>query len=187
MTAPDLRSAPARSPRRTALLAVLLLAACAPVRPPPPPMTYAGLPISGSLAVARRAGFTDCFAMDAAAMRCRRHDVWIEGQGPYEAAVDLVGADGEGGFDQLILWHDRDQYAVYAAADAFERQGWRSCYTGDDSRGDQDIYFHPAARFRVSMDMSYYGKRRLRLIPNWNDRERRCTPDPAPAVAALRR
>lgn len=136
-------------------------------------MTFGGLPISGGLADARRAGFTDCFQTDAVDLRCRRHGLWFMGQGPYEGAVDLAGGAGEGGFDQVVLWHDRDQHAVYAVADAFEHRGWRYCYTGD-VRGDQDIYTRTGAPFRVSMDLSYYGKRRLRLIPNWNRRERRC-------------
>jgi hypothetical protein len=135
--------------------------------PPPPSLAFDGLPISGSLKDATRMGFTDCYQSDATRMRCRRHGVIIEGHGPFEAAVDLVGSDGSGGFDQLILWHDRDQYAVYAVADLFEHQGWHSCNTGNQNWGDQIIYKRKGARFRVSMDLSYYAKRRLRLIPTW--------------------
>jgi len=137
-------------------------------------MAFGRLPISGTLADAIGRGFNDCFQSDATRMRCRRHDVMFEGQGPYEAAVDLVGGDGSGGFDQVVFWHNRDQYAVYAIADAFERQGWQSCSTGSDDRGDQIIYTRNGAPFVVSMDLSYYGKRRLRLIPQWNRKERRC-------------
>ncbi|CAN5428790.1 hypothetical protein BH10PSE15_BH10PSE15_12630 [soil metagenome] len=97
----------------------------------------------------------------------------LEGTGPYEAALDLVGSDGSGGFDQLLLWHDSDQYAVYAVTDVLEKQGWRSCNTGTDDHGDQNIYTHAGVPVRVSMDLSYWGKRRLRVIPGWS-KERRC-------------
>lgn len=127
--------------------------------------------MSGSLADARAAGFTDCVHPDWGTMRCRRHQVMFEGAGPYEAAVDL---DGSGGFDQLILWHGQDQYAVYKITDALDKQGWRNCSTGDGDRGDQIIYTHAAAPVRISMDLSYWGKRRLRVLPGWNTRERRC-------------
>lgn len=145
---------------------------------PPPRLTVGGLPISGSLADAIGMGFSDCFQINASEMRCRRRGVFLAGNGPFEAAVDLAGGDGRGGFDQLILWHDWDQYAVYAIGDAFERHGWRSCSTYNNDRGDQVIYMHHGARFSVSMDMSYYGKRRVRLIPAWNTSERRCQPPP---------
>lgn len=110
-------------------------------------------------------------------MRCRRHAVMLEGQGPYEAAVDLVGGRGKGGFHELTLWHDTDQYAVYKIRDALRNRGWRYCYTGTDRRGDQVIYTRKGVPVRISMDLSYWGKRRLRLIPEWNDKEQRCDPD----------
>lgn len=155
---------------------MLLCAGCENHRAPPPATFYHGLPVSGRLADARRAGFTDCFNLDAVHLRCRRHAMMLAGGGPYEAAVDLEGGYGEGGFDEVTLWHDRDNYAVYAIADAFERAGWKHCYTGDDHWGDQIIYVRPGAPVRVSMDVSYYAKRRLRFIPAWNRRERRCRP-----------
>ncbi len=96
------------------------------------------------------------------------------GTGPYEAAVDLVGNDGGGGFDQLTLWQPQDQYAVYKITDVLDRQGWKNCSTGEGERGDQIIYTHAGMPVRVSMDLSYWGKRRLRLIPDWNKKERRC-------------
>ena len=142
----------------------------------PPRLTFGGLPVSGSLADAISMGFNDCFQMNASEMRCRRRGVFFQGHGPYEAAIDLAGGDGRGGFDQVILWHDWDQYAVYAIGDAFEELGWRNCSTYNNDRGDQVIYMHQDASFRVSMDMSYYGKRRVRLIPEWNTSERRCKP-----------
>ena len=160
-----------------ALIAAVLCTGCEPVRAPPPTLFFDGLPVSGRLIDAQRAGFDDCFSMDAVHIRCRRHAVMIANIGPYEAAVDLEGGNGEGGFDQLILWHDRDNYAVYKIADAFDHAGWKYCYTGEDRRGDQIIYMRKGSRVRVSMDISYYAKRRLRLIPEWNLRERRCVPE----------
>lgn len=162
---------------RAALPLALLCAGCAPARDPPPTLFFGGLPVSGRLADAKRAGFNDCFNMDAVHVRCRRHGVMFANAGPYEAAVDLQGAEGESGFDQLVLWHVRDNYAVYDVADAFERAGWRHCSTGDDRRGDQIIYTRSGSPVRVSMDLSYYAKRRIRFIPEWNRRERRCAPE----------
>ena len=164
------------------LVGTLLLAAgCTPVRDPPPTLTFMGLPVSGARADAERAGFDDCFNIDAVHVRCRRHAITVAGSGPYEGAVDLVGAAGEGGFDQLILWHLRDNYAVYAIADALERADWRWCYTGDDHRGDQMIMTRAGMPVRASMDLSYYAKRRFRLLPAANRREPQCTPDPRDA------
>jgi len=155
------------------LPALALLAGCdRPHRPPPPRLMFDGLPVSGSLADARRAGFTDC-ASDGNTLRCRRHDASLAGVGPYEAAVDLVGGDGGGGFDQVILWHGQDQYAVYRITDALEKQGWLSCSTMTAERGDQQIYTRKGAPVRISMDLSYWGKRRVRVLPNWS-KERRC-------------
>lgn len=155
-------------------LALLLLAACGPERAPPARLMFGGLPVSGSLVDARGAGFTDCVRPDWDSLRCRRHKVMFEGAGPFEAAVDLVGGDGSGGFDQLILWHAQDQYAVYKITDVLDRQGWTNCSTGDGERGDQIVYSRAGAPVRISMDLSYWGKRRLRVLPGWNTRERRC-------------
>ena len=160
--------------RASWLAVLLLLAGCSPDRPPPATVLYAGLPVSGSVDDARRAGFTYCVQPDWGRLRCRRHAVRFEGAGPYEAAVDLVGHDGGGGFDELTLWHADDQYAVYKITDALEKQGWQNCSTGDGERGDQIVYTRKGAPVRVSMDLSYWGKRRLRLIPAWNTKERRC-------------
>jgi hypothetical protein len=96
------------------------------------------------------------------------------GVGPFSAALDLNGSDGGSGFDQLTLWHDRDQNALLPIVASLERQGWRSCFTGQNDRGDQAIYTHPRARASISMDLSYWGKRRLRVIPEYNNRERGC-------------
>jgi hypothetical protein len=100
------------------------------------------------------------------------------GQGPYEAALDLVGSDGAGGFGQLTLWHRRDQGAVLAIADVLKRQGWRSCFTGEDGKGDQAIYSLEGSPVKISMDISYWVNRRLRVIPAGDRREKACSPAP---------
>jgi hypothetical protein len=157
-------------------IALALLAGCGgPVRPPPPPLWFEGLPVSGSRADARQAGFDRC-SEDRAKMRCRRAGVRLLGEGPYDAALDLVGSEGAGGFDQLTLWHDTDQGAVIAVTAVLERQGWRSCLTGEDDKGDQKIYEREGAPVRISMDISYWAKRRLRVIPAGNKREPGCPP-----------
>jgi len=156
-----------------------LLAGCdrGPPLVPPAHVAYGNLPVSGSLADARAAGFAACLEMTNL-LRCRRGGVMLEGHGPFEAAVDLAGSDGRGGFRQLTLWHDRDQYAVYAIAEALEKAGWRSCATatggrGMVERGDQQVYSRPGAPVRFSMDLSYWGKRRFRILPAWSG-ERTC-------------
>lgn len=159
---------------RALCLALLLLAGCGDERPPPPTLMFHGLPVSGSMADARRAGFTDCIQPDWNSLRCRRHDAMLEGAGPFEAAVDFHSGDGSGGFDQLILWHARDQYAVYKITDVLDRQGWANCSTGAEGRGDQIIYTHKRMPVRVSMDLSYWGKRRLRLLPVASKKEPVC-------------
>ncbi|WP_242138346.1 hypothetical protein [Sphingomonas sp. TREG-RG-20F-R18-01] len=120
----------------------------------------------GSLADARRAGFTDCVQPDWDSLRCRRHGVTVKGAGPFEAAVDLAGHDGSGGFDQLIVWHEADQYAVYKITDVLDAEHWRNCSTGTGDRGDQIVYTRAGLPVRMSMDLSYWGKRRLRVIPD---------------------
>ncbi|HEX9964208.1 MAG TPA: hypothetical protein VGB04_04415 [Allosphingosinicella sp.] len=164
--------------RRLLAFAMALLAGCGgPQRPPPPPLWFEGLPVSGSLADAKKAGFGRC-AEDRASMRCRRDAVMFLGQGPYDAALDLVGSDGAGGFDQLTLWHGRDQGAVLAITAVLERQGWRSCFTGEDGKGDQAIYSLEGSPVKISMDISYWAKRRLRVIPAGDRREKACSPEP---------
>lgn len=146
--------------------AATLLAGCGPSESPPAPpfMSFAGLPVRGSLADAHKAGFARCAEL-ARKLRCRREGVMLQGEGPYHAAVDLAGGDGRGGFRELTLWHDRDQYSLYRVRDALRRQGWRSCITGDGRKGDQMIFTRNAAPVRFSMDISYWGKRRMRIIP----------------------
>ncbi|MBB4839659.1 hypothetical protein HNP52_002728 [Sphingomonas kyeonggiensis] len=157
------------------LMAAILVAGREPARTPPPPLAFAGLPVSGNAEVARRAGFTRCVRIDAFRLRCRREPVMLFGEGPYEAAVDLIGSKGQGGFAYLTLWKNGHQEAVYKLVEALQRQGWRHCETGSGRWGDQDIYTHPGAPVRVSMDLSYYGKRRVRFLP-LSSPERSCTP-----------
>lgn len=152
--------------RPVAFVALLLLAGCGPKRTPPPSLTFEGLPVRGSLADARRAGFTDCVQPDWDSLRCRRHGVTVKGAGPFEAAVDLAGHDGSGGFDQLIVWHEADQYAVYKITDVLDAEHWQNCSTGTGDRGDQIVYTRTGVPVRMSMDLSYWGKRRLRVIPD---------------------
>lgn len=146
-------------------LATLLLAGCEPAYPPPPsPRYFQDLPVSGSLADARRAGFTRCLDDSAATLRCVRSDVRIQGLGPYRAAVDLKGGDGRGGFDRLTVWHEGDQHELQKVGEALKRAGWRVCFTGQDGRGDQAIYTRAGETVRVAIDLSYWMKRRLRLF-----------------------
>ena len=90
----------------------------------------------------------------------------VAGKGPFSGALDLRHADGSGGFYQLTLWHADDQdKAVYAVGPALQAQGWSLCRTGTEFRGDQEIYTKAGAPVRFSIDISYWGKRRLRVLP----------------------
>jgi hypothetical protein len=149
--------------RGGALMVMGVLVGCTQHRNPPSSMSFDGLPISGSLADARRAGFSDCIA-DNVSMRCRRNGVRLEGRGPFNAAVDLDGSDGSGGFDQLTLWHDQDQDALSVLVDELKRRGWKECF-GGGRWGDQAIYTRKGSPVFASMDLSYWSKRRLRVIP----------------------
>lgn len=161
-----------------ALLVPMLCSGCADDPPPPPPsLVFGGLPVRGSLEDAHRAGFTACFNPDATRVRCRRSGVMLLGQGPYQAAIDLIGGAGAGGFGEVTLWHDRDQYAVYKIRDALKNKGWRYCYTGSGTRGDQAVFSRPDVAIRIWMDLSYWGKRRLRLVPLEGTAKPDCTPD----------
>jgi hypothetical protein len=165
-----------RDPRRSfarrpafgcALMSALLIPGCEADRPPPPTLLFAGLPVSGSVDEALRAGFGSCFNTDAINMRCRRHGVMLYGHGPYEAAVDLRGSNGQSGFDHLTIWHDRDQRALYKILVPLHRMGWSFCYTGNERGGDQAIFTRGNSPVRISMDISRYGDRRLRIFPTW--------------------
>ncbi len=145
---------------------ILLVIGCTPNRPPPEPLEFDGLPVSGSLALAVRSGFTSCFNTDAIRFRCRKHRVQILGQGPFQAAVDLRGSKSQSGFDHVVLWHDDDQRALYDVLVPLHRLGWRDCITGTERAGDQAIFTLAGAQVWISVDISYYGKRRLRIFPS---------------------
>jgi hypothetical protein len=164
---------PLGRPGLSLLGALLALAGCGPAPVPPAALSYAGLPVSGSLADARHAGFARCQS-DNVAMRCRRSGVMLAGQGPYEAAVDLRRSDGSGGFHQLTMWHDGDQAAVQAVGPVLLAQGWTLCRTGQADRGDQMIYRKAGEPVRVSVDASYWGKRRLRVLPEQGQPTGKC-------------
>ncbi len=153
--------------RTIATLAAVLVAGCSaePPAPPPPSIAYAGLPVSGSVADARRAGFDQCIHIDGGHLRCRRSGVMLLGEGPYEAALDLIGGEGESGFRQITLWDDRDQSAVLKVSEALKKQGWAFTYTGEGGRGDQMILTRKGAPVHFSIDLSYWGKRRVRILP----------------------
>lgn len=159
-------------------LLFLLCAGCTPNRPPPPTLLFAGLPVSGSLSDALQAGFRKCFNMDAITVRCRRGGVRVYGHGPYDAAIDLRGSKGQSGFDHLTIWHEEDQRSLYQILVSLHRMGWRSCLTGGDRSGDQAIFTHPDAPVRFSMDISYYGERRLRIFPTWRGQRLSSTCEP---------
>jgi hypothetical protein len=155
-------------------MVLTLVAGCRdPAHPPPPSTHFDGLPVSGSLQDALRAGFTRCRS-EWTEMRCRRDSVMLLGLGPFNAAVDLDGGYGGGGFNQITLWHDRDQGALISVGTTLERQGWRTCYTGAGRRGNQAVYTHQGATVSFSMDVSYWAKRRLRIIPASNRQDGQC-------------
>lgn len=154
--------------RRPALLASLMLLGCRADLHPPPARAFEGLPVAGSLADARAAGFAGCIA-DVSTMRCRRDGVMLAGAGPYDAAVDLAGSDGSGGFDHLTLWHDSDQGALLAIGDALKRQGWHSCL-----KGEQEDYTRPGLPIRIAIDAAYWGKRRAVIRHEGTEAKPRC-------------
>jgi len=143
----------------------LVLTGCGGEKPvPPPALSFQGLPVAGTVADAQRAGFTRCLDF-AANYRCRRAGIRIFGAGPFEAAVDARGRDGAGGFDQLTIWDERDQHAVSAIGRDLVRRGWQLCRTGQEDRGDQNVYTKAGSPVRISIDVTYWGKRRLRVLP----------------------
>ncbi len=147
------------------VLLLVLLAGCEPRQTAPHQFQFEGLPIQGSLADAQRAGFTDCTTI-VRYVRCRRDGVTVMGKGPYSAAVDVLYDDGSGGFYELTLWNGGDQMAVGEVSDLLARQGWQLCRTGpNENTGDQEIYTKAGAPVRFSIDLSYWGKRRLRILP----------------------
>jgi hypothetical protein len=174
------------------LIAIVILSLIAWIgrernRPPPPTLWFAGLPVSGDLANALRAGFGDCPEMDAVNIRCRRHGVTIYGNGPYEAAVDLHGSKGQSGFDHLTVWNIGDQSALFKVLSSLHDRGWVSCHTEFEHGGGQAIFTHRGSPVFASVDLNYYGKRRLRLFPIWHAPELAgpCIPDKDLAIFGL--
>jgi hypothetical protein len=147
-------------------LILMQLSACSEERRlPPASVKYGDLPVSGTLADARRAGFTECVANNVV-VRCRRNAVVFERQGPFNAAVDLNGNDGAGGFDHLTLWHQTDQNALLTIISELRNNGWSECLTPNgNSWGGQAVYQHQGSPIFISMDLSYWSKRRLRVFP----------------------
>ncbi len=145
------------------IAACVLATGCGPEPAPPRNVAFEGLPVTGSRAFAERLGFTPCFETSNA-LRCRKEGVTLFGEGPYRGAVDLAGG-GAQGFSQVTLWHDTDQYAVNRVDDRLKARGWRLCRTGQEDRGDQEVWTKPGAPVRISIDISYWGKRRLRVLP----------------------
>lgn len=157
-------------------LAVFLLAHLriqAQIGLPPPKQFFDGLPITGSLSDARGEGFTECVNFNIY-LRCKRRDVRLLRYGPFNAAVDLAGGDGRGGFRQLILWNDRDQDGAIDIGRELKKMGWESCLTSLHNWGDQHILRRKDSPFRVSIDLSYYGKRRIRIMPERGAPEADC-------------
>lgn len=159
------------------LLLLPLLTACEPAQKPPPALWFEGLPVRGSMGDAQRAGLTDC-VRDTRSVRCRGDRVMVMGKGPYTGAADLLYGDGSGGFEGLTLWHDGDQNndpaGVQAVGDLLKARGWQLCRTGEEMRGDQEIYTRAGAPVRFSIDISYWGKRRLRILPEQNQPKGHC-------------
>ncbi|RYG85255.1 MAG: hypothetical protein EON59_12595 [Alphaproteobacteria bacterium] len=148
---------------------MVLLAGRVPVPPPPSALLLGTLPVQGSRADALRAGFTHCTEGTRNRLRCRRAGVMLAGQGPYTAAVDMLGTDGRGGFYQLTLWDDGDQKSIRAVGRLLKANGWSLCRTGpNENAGDQEIYTRAGSRVRFSIDISYWGKRRVRILPELN-------------------
>ncbi len=153
------------------LLLVAAVAGCkarAPENPPPAPRSFDGLPVMGDMASATAAGFGGCLEVNRG-LRCHKNGVTLVGTGPYDAAVDLLGDDGAGGFDHLTLWHPSDQGAILAVGDALKRAGWHSCL-----KGEQEDYTRAASSIRIAIDAAYWGKRRVVITDEGAEAKPRC-------------
>jgi len=145
-----------------ALSALLLLASCD--RPPAQPTTplrilptviFEGMPLAGTDAIARKAGFTDC-GEGVYGTRCKR-PVTLMGVGPVVGAVDLImpPAGGPARFDHVTLYHEHDQSALVPLGDVLKQSGWQSCL-GPDA----ETYGRAGSKVRIAIDTNYWGKRR---------------------------
>ena len=148
-----------------ALLALTLLASCGEARQPPATFLFENLPLSGSLADARRAGFTACLSHNVA-MRCRKEGVFFRQHGPFSAAVDLQGGNGEGGFDHLTVWHSSDQGALVDITNGLRNEGWSECLTplGSGWEG-QAVYQQKDSPIFIALDLTYWDRRTLKVYP----------------------
>ena len=167
-----------RSGGRSAFLAPLLfltlLASCGEERQPPAAFLFDNLPVSGSLADARHAGFNACLSSNVG-MRCRKEGVFLLRHGPFSAAVDLQGGDGTGGFDHLTLWHSSDQSALVAITNVLRNEGWSECLkaVGGGCEG-QAIYQHKGSPIFIALDLTYWGRRGLKVFPAATTKIPRC-------------
>ncbi|WP_344707741.1 hypothetical protein [Sphingomonas swuensis] len=146
------------------MLALTLLSSCEEERQPPATFLFELLPVSGSLADARRAGLTDCVSHNVE-MRCRKEGLFFRRHGPFSAAVDLGGGDGAGGFDHLTLWHSSDQSALVAVTNDLRSEGWSECLTpsGADWKG-KAIYQQRGSPVFLALDLTYWDRRSLTLF-----------------------
>lgn len=145
------------------MLAVTLLASCGEARQPPAAFLFEDLPVSGSLADARRAGFTACLSGNVD-MRCRKEGVFFRRHGPFSAAVDLQGGDGAGGFDHLTLWHALDQSALVAITNVLRDEGWSECLKPMGSSWEgRAIYQHKDSPIFIALDLTYWDRRTLKV------------------------
>jgi hypothetical protein len=147
------------------VLALTLLASCGEARQPPAAFLFEDLPVSGSLADARRAGFNACLSHNVE-LRCRKEGVFFRRHGPFSAAVDLQGGDGAGGFDHLTLWHASDQSALVAITNVLRNEGWSECLTPMGSGWEgQAIYQHEDSPIFIALDLTYWDRRTLKVFP----------------------
>ncbi len=148
------------------ILGLTLLAGCerTPDVPPPANLSFEGLPVTGDLVFARSAGFTRCMELGRN-LRCRREGIAFGGSGPYHGAVDAVGDEGRSGFHEVSLWSETDQSSLSRVGNQMVAQGWDQCRTGQEDRGDQRILTKAGSPVRMSIDITYWGKRRLRILP----------------------
>jgi hypothetical protein len=147
------------------LMVLTLLASCGEQRQPPATFLFDDLPVSGSLADARRAGFTACLSANVD-MRCRKEGVFFRRHGPFSAAVDLQGGDGAGGYDHLTLWHSSDQSALVAITNVLRHEGWSACLTPMGSGWEgQAIYQQKDAPIFISLDLTYWDRRTFKVYP----------------------
>lgn len=160
--------------RMAMIVGLALVSACSPDnRTPPRNTALDGLPITGSVPFAQSLGFKRCLDFNAY-LRCRREGIMFAGEGPYSGAVDSSGTDGRGGFHNLTLWSEQDQFAVTKVGLRLLAAGWKLCRTGTADRGDQSIYTKAGSPVRVSIDASYWGKRRLRILPEQGQPTGKC-------------